>query len=162
MQNTIRVTATGSLLQVLALHHLWASGIALSFFPPSRHLLPQTGTELSGFCRFSNGQPPSSMFHRFKAMASCGGSMVVPASWYYPRCPPLNSMMLLTITRLALPLLIPLHPDPPGCRLCLLGDVGYQPLPSWPFNPEQSKHSIFKLTLFHLPYFEDALLWYVE
>ncbi|KAK0149887.1 hypothetical protein N1851_009334 [Merluccius polli] len=31
--------------------------------------------------------------------------------------------------------------DPLGCRLCLLDDVDYQPLPSWPFNPEQFKLS---------------------
>ena len=70
MQNMIRVTATGSPLQVLNSApsvSQWHRSLSPSL-PQGTSL--QTGTELSGFCRFSNGHPPSSIFHQFKPMTS--------------------------------------------------------------------------------------------
>ena len=93
MQNTIK--STGSPLQVLAPApsvSQWHRSLSPSL-PQGTSL--QTGPELSGFCRFSNGQPPSSIFHPWHLR---GGS-IVPGCWYYqhPGIPPLSTTQLYNV-----------------------------------------------------------------
>lgn len=115
-----RVIATGSPLQVLALHHLWAVGIAL----PSASLKTPSSSlaEFRASAGYQMGTP-SSMIHRFKPTmwGRVGGSIsntIIALVWHSFSSEKCYYIIILQYFKHTNTLFLSVSAGPTGWRLC--------------------------------------------